>query len=146
MLYGWRRFLLRLFGAKIGKGVNILPSCRVWQPWNLSIGDFSCLSEDVECYTVDRISIGAQVVISQGSYLCTASHDISSPTMALVHSPIVIEQQAWVASRVFIGPGVSVGEGAIIAACSVVTKDVAPWAVVAGNPARFIKKRSIKKS
>lgn len=143
VLYGWRRFLLRLFGAKIGKGVNILPSCKVWQPWNLTMGDHSCLSEDVVCYSVDRISIGAQVVVSQGAFLCCASHDISSPIMELIYKPIVIGPQAWVAARAFIGPGVTVGEGAVVGACSVVTKDVEPWTVVAGNPAKFIKKRAI---
>ncbi|MEI7946285.1 MAG: WcaF family extracellular polysaccharide biosynthesis acetyltransferase [bacterium] len=143
LLYGWRRFLLRLFGAKIGKGVNILPSCKVWQPWNLTMGDHSCLSEDVVCYSVDRITIGAQVVVSQGAFLCCASHDISSPIMELIYKPIVIGPQAWVAARAFIGPGVTVGEGAVVGACSVVTKDVDHWTVVAGNPAKFIKNRAI---
>lgn len=141
--YGWRRFLLRLFGAKIGKGVNILPSCRIWQPWNLTMGDHSCLSENVDCYCVDRISIGAQSVVSQGAFLCTASHDIASPIMELTHNPIVIGAQSWIAARAFVGPGITVGEGAVVGACAVVTEDVAPWCVVAGNPAKFIKKRVV---
>lgn len=144
MLYGWRRFLLRCFGARIGKGVNILPSCKVWAPWNLTVGDFSCLSEDVDCYAVAAITIGRQAVISQGAFLCCASHDISSPIMELVSKPIVIGDNTWVAARAFVAPGVTVGEGAVVAACSVVTEDVAPWSVVAGNPARFIKKRTLK--
>ena len=143
MLYGWRRFLLRCFGAKIGKGANILPSCKVWAPWNLTMGDFSCLSEDVDCYTVDAITIGDQAVISQGAFLCCASHDISSPIMELVYKPIIIGNNAWVAARAFVAPGVTVGEGAVVGACSVVAGDVAPWSVVAGNPAKFIKKREI---
>lgn len=142
--YGWRRFLLRVFGAKIGKGVHVLPSCRIWQPWKLIIGDYSCLSEQVECYSVDHISIGDQVVISQGAFLCGASHDISSPIMELTYAPIVIESQAWVAARAFVGPGVIVGEGAVIGACAVVTKDVEPWTIVAGNPANVIKKRIVR--
>jgi putative colanic acid biosynthesis acetyltransferase WcaF len=144
MLYGWRRFLLRIFGAKIGKGANILPSCKVWAPWNLTVGDFSCLSEDVDCYAVDKITIGAQAVISQEAFLCCASHDISSPIMELTCKPVVIGDNAWVAARAFVAPGVTVGEGAVVAACAVVTEDVAPWSVVAGNPARFIKKRVLK--
>lgn len=143
VLYGWRRFLLRMFGAKIGKGVNVLPSCKVWQPWKLTMGDYSCLSEDVDCYSVDEVLIGDQVVVSQGAFLCCASHDISSPIMELTYKPIVIESQAWVAAKAFLGPGVTVGEGAVVGACAVVTKDVEPWAVVAGNPARFVKRRSI---
>lgn len=144
ILYGWRRFLLRLFGAKIGEGVHVLPSCKVWQPWNLAMGDHSCLSEDVECYSVDKITIGAQAVISQGAFLCCASHDISSPIMKLIHKPIQIGSQAWVAARAFVGPGVTIGEGAVIGACTVVIKDVEPWTVVGGNPAKFIKERELK--
>ena len=140
---GWRRFLLRLFGAKIGKGANILPSCKIWQPWKLNMGDYSCLSEDVDCYSVDNISIGEQAVVSQGAFLCCASHDITSPVMELTHKPIIIGAQSWVAARAFIGPGVIVGEGAVVGACSVVTKNVEPWTVVGGNPAKFIKKRII---
>ena len=143
MLYGWRRFLLRVFGAKIGKGANILPSCKVWAPWNLSIGNFSCLSEDVDCYSVDKITIGDQVVVSQGAFLCCASHDISSPIMELIHKPIVIGNNAWVAAKVYVAPGVNIGEGAVVGACSVVFKDVSAWSVVAGNPAKFIKKREL---
>jgi putative colanic acid biosynthesis acetyltransferase WcaF len=145
MLYGWRRFLLRLFGAKIGKGVSILPSCKVWAPWNLTIGDHSCLSENVDCYSVDTITIGTQVVVSQGAFLCCASHDISSPIMELIYKPIVIGDHAWVAARAFVAPGVTLGEGAVVGACAVVIKDVEPWTVVGGNPAKFVKNRELGK-
>lgn len=143
IMYGWRRFLLRLFGARIGKGANILPSCRIWQPWKLKMGEYSCLSEFVYCYSVDYITIGKQAVVSQGAFLCCASHDITSPIMELIHKPIIIGPQAWIAARSFIGPGVTIGVGAVVGACAVVTKDVEPWAVVGGNPAKFIKKREI---
>ncbi|MCB9721656.1 MAG: putative colanic acid biosynthesis acetyltransferase [Candidatus Omnitrophica bacterium] len=144
ILCGWRRFLLRCFGARIGKGASILPSCRIWLPENLSMGEYSCLSEKVDCYCVDKITLGNQAIVSQGTFLCTASHDIESPTMALTHKPIKIASQAWVAARAFVGPGVTVGEGAVVGACAVVTKDVAPWTVVAGNPAKRIGDRQIK--
>jgi putative colanic acid biosynthesis acetyltransferase WcaF len=108
------------------------------------MGDHSCLSERVECYSVDEIRIGSQVVVSQETFLCCASHDITSPIMELTYAPIVIGDNAWVASRAFVGPGVTVGEGAVVAACAVVTKDVEPWTVVGGNPAKFIKKRELK--
>lgn len=139
----WRKLLLRLFGAKLGKRSVVLSSCRIWQPWNLVVGDYSTLDERVECYSVDKIEIGSQCVVSQGTMLCCASHDITSPIMELTYKPIVIESQAWVAARAFIGPGVIIGEGAVVGACAVVTKDVEPWSVVAGNPARVIKKRVI---
>jgi len=144
VLYGWRRSLLRGFGAKIGKGVNILPSCRIWQPWNLTMGDYSCLSENVDCYSVDKITIGKQVVVSQGAFLCCASHDIESRIMELTYKPITIADNAWVAAEAFVGLGVTIGAGAVVGARAVVTKDVAPWTVVAGNPAKFIKNRVLK--
>lgn len=141
ILYGWRVFLLRLFGAKIGKRCHILPSCKVWQPWKLRMGDDSCLSEHVDCYAVDEVWIGDRVVVSQDAFLCCASHDISSPIMELTTAPIRIESNAWIAARAFVAPGVTIGEGAVVGACAVVTKNVPAWMVVAGNPARELKKR-----
>ena len=91
---GWRSFLLRVFGAKIGKGVNVMPSCRIWQPWKLEMGDYSCLSQRVDCYNVDWVRIGAQALVSQGAFLCTASHDISSKILELTTAPIMIGAQA----------------------------------------------------
>jgi len=107
------------------------------------MGDHSCFSENVDCYSVDNVTIGSQVVVSQGAFLCCASHDIESPIMELTYSPIVVHDNAWVAAGAFVGPGVTIGEGAVVGAHAVVTKDVEPWTVVAGNPARFIKKRKI---
>ena len=144
MFCGWRRFLLRLFGAKIGQGVHVLPSCKIWQPWKLTMGAHSCLAEHVDCYSVDQITIGDQVVVSQDAFLCCASHDITSTIMELTYAPIMIESQAWVAARAFVGPGVRIGEGAVVGACAVVTKDVESWTMVAGNPAKVIKRRMIK--
>lgn len=142
-MFKWRRFLLRLFGAKVGNAY-IRPSCKVWAPWNLKVGDGAALDEDVLCYCVAPITIGASAVVSREAFLCTASHDIHSPTHDLVTAPIEVGESAWVAARAFVGPGVSIGKGAVVAACSVVTKDVEPWTVVAGNPARFIKNRTIE--
>ena len=142
--YGWRAMLLRLFGAKIGSGCHISPSCRIWAPWNLTLGSLVALAEGVECYSVSPIIIGSKVSVSQRAYLCTASHDISTLHLELIHSPIEIDDHAWVCAEAFLGPGVSIGEGAVIAARACVVKDVEPYSVMAGNPARCIRKREIK--
>ena len=140
----WRIALLKLFGAKVRWSSNVLPSCRIWQPWQLTMGEYACLSEDVDCYTVAEIVIGAQTTVSQGVKLCTAGHDTSSRIMELTYAPIHIGANAWVAAWSTILPGVTIGEGAVVAAGAVVTKDVEPWTVVGGNPAKFIKKRVLK--
>jgi putative colanic acid biosynthesis acetyltransferase WcaF len=143
LCYGWRRFLLRIFGARIGVEAHIYPSVRIWAPWNLELGDYSALGHAVDCYSVDRVQIGSHVGVSQYSYLCTASHDISDPRLGLTHAPIVIGEAAWVAADVFVGPGVRIGAGAVVGARSSVFKEVAPWTVVCGSPARFLKKREL---
>jgi putative colanic acid biosynthesis acetyltransferase WcaF len=143
-MHWWRRMLLRAFGARIGKGSKVRSTCRIWLPRNLTMGSFSCLADDVDCYCVASITIGSHVTVSQGAFLCTASHDIAARDMRLTNAPIHIQSQAWVAARAFIGPGVTIGEGAVVGACAVVMKDVPPWTVVSGNPAKFIKKRELK--
>ena len=139
----WRIFLLRLFGAKIGKASWVMSSCEIWQPWNLVIGDYVSIAEHVVLYNVDTIMIGNQVVISREAFLCAASHDVTSPIMELTHAPIEIGSEAWIAARAFIVPGVKVGEGAVVAAAAVAAKDVPAWTVVAGNPAKVVKERKI---
>lgn len=146
VLFGWRRFLLRCFGAVIGKNARISPSVRVWAPWNLVVGDEVAIAHEVDCYCVDRLSIGDHATVSQYSILCTASHDISDPHMRLTTAPIVIGGQSWVCAGVFVSPGVTIGEGAVAGAMSVVTRNVEPWAVVVGNPARFLKTRELGSS
>ena len=142
----WRIALLKLFGAKVEWSSNVLPSCRIWQPWKLTMGAYACLSENVDCYTVDEIKIGAQATVSQGVKLCTAGHDISSKIMELTYAPITVGENAWVAGWSIVLPGVYVGEGAVVAAGAVVTKDVESWTVVGGNPAKVIKKRELRNS
>jgi putative colanic acid biosynthesis acetyltransferase WcaF len=142
-LHGWRRGLLRLFGAKVGEGSKIDPTCRIWAPWNLSVGSYTALAEQVDCYCVGRIEIGSKVAISQRAFLCTASHDIKSLRRPLIHASITIEDHAWVCAQAFVGPGVCIGKGAVVAAGAVVTKLVPDWEVVGGNPAKLIKTRSV---
>lgn len=143
-LNGWRCFLLRLFGAKIGARVKINGSAKVWQPWKLSIGNDSWIDGDVSLYSVDQINIGANVVVSNGAYICTASHDITSNVFELITKPITINDGAWVCAKATVLPGVDVGEGAVVALGAVATKSVRPWVVVGGNPAKEIGIRSIK--
>lgn len=142
LFHAWRRFLLRLFGAKIGEDAHPYPSVRIWAPWNLEMADHSCLSEYIDCYSVDKIYIGAHAVVSQYTFLCTASHNYDDPEFSLITAPINIGANAWVAADVFVGPGVTVGEGAIVGARSSVFKNVEAWTVVAGHPAKFIKNRN----
>lgn len=138
-LHGWRRMLLRLFGATIGAGAHPYPRARVWAPWNLTMGPGAALADDTDCYSVARITIGAAATVSQYSYLCSASHDIDAPGRPLVAAPIVIGDAAWVAADCFIGPGVTIGTGAVVAARSTVLRDVGPGEVVAGSPPRLIR-------
>ena len=141
---GWKRFLLRLFGAKIHPTAIVYSSAKVYYPANLEMEEYSCLASDVDCYNVALIRIGANTTVSQGACLCTASHDITNPLNQLITAPIVIEDQAWVAASAFVGMGVKIGQGAVVGARAVVFKDVEAWTVVGGNPAKFIKKRIIK--
>lgn len=142
-LNGWRRLLMRAFGAKVGKGVRLQGGAEIWQPWRIRIGANSWIDGTANLYSVDDIRIGHDAVISEEAYICTASHDLASKTFALTSAPIEIGDYAWICARAVILPGVKVGEGAVVAAGSVVTKDVEPWTVVGGVPAKFIKKREI---
>lgn len=145
-LHGWRRFLLRAFGARIGTGCRIAPSCRVWAPWNLTMGEFSALGDSVDCYSMGRITIGSKVAVSQRSFLCAGSHDIGLLSRPLVTGPIVIEDHAWVAAECFVHPNVLIREGAVIGARSVVTQDMPAWSVCVGHPCRKIKDRVLREA
>lgn len=144
LLHPWRNFLLRLFGARLGKAVHPYPSARIWAPWNLEMGDHACLSEGVDCYCVDTIRIGAHSTVSQYSFLCTASHDYTQAAMPLVTAPITIGKRVWITADVFIGPGVTIGDGAVITARSSVFTDIPPWVVARGNPAAPVKARVVQ--
>ena len=142
---GWKRFLLRLFGANIPASSCVYSSARIYYPANLVMGEHSCISSEVDIYNVAPIVIGDYVTISQKAYLCTASHDITDLAHPLTTKPIHIERCAWVAADAFVGMGVTIGEGAVVGARACVYKDVDPWTVVGGNPAKFLKKRELKK-
>ena len=140
----WRIFILRFWGAKIGKQCLVYANAKIWAPWNLEMKSYSLLGAKVDCYNQGKITIGTNSVVSQKSYLCASSHDIANSRLPLVLKPIVIGDQVWVAADAFIGPGVTVGEGAVVGARAAVFKDVEAWTVVGGNPARFIKRRVIE--
>lgn len=142
-LYAWRRMLLRVFGARLGRNTVVHSTAKIWAPWNLTMEDQSCLSHDVDCYTVDKIRLGARSVVSQGAFLCTASHVLDDIAMPLVTSPIEVYADAWIAARAYVAPGVTIGRGAVVGACAVVTRDVGELEIVAGNPARTIGRRKL---
>ena len=141
-----RRALLRLFGARVGRGAQIMPSVRIWAPWNLSVGDHAAVSHGVDLYAVDRIEIGAHATISPRAFLCTATHDIDHPNMPLRTAPIRIGAGAWVCAEAYVHPGVAIGADAVAGVRAVVLRDVPPGQVVGGNPAKFLRMRNIEKA
>jgi putative colanic acid biosynthesis acetyltransferase WcaF len=138
-LMAWRRFVLRAFGAEIDHTARIYPGARIWAPWNLSVGKMVGVGDGADLYSQGRIRLDDFAVISQEACLCTATHDYRRPEFPLVTAPIVVGRRAWVAARAFVHPGVTIGEQSVVGACAVVISDVAPFTIVAGNPARVIK-------
>jgi putative colanic acid biosynthesis acetyltransferase WcaF len=144
ILNGWKLFLLRCFGAKLHKTSVVYSGAKIYAPWNLEMGEYACIASGVDCYNADKIKIGAHSTISQKASLYTASHDITTSDHKWFSAPVIIEDQVWIAAESFIMMGVTIGEGAVVGARAAVFKDVEPWTVVGGNPAKFIKKREIK--
>ena len=142
--FGWRSFLLRLFGARVGRGTHIYNSATIYMPWKFEIGDQSSVGEHAYIYNLGPITIGSRTTISQRAHLCAGTHDFTDPALPLLKPPIVIEDQAWICADAFVGPGVTIGEGAIVGARAVAMKNVGPWDIVAGNPARVVKTRTIR--
>jgi putative colanic acid biosynthesis acetyltransferase WcaF len=135
---------LRAFGAKIGRGVVIKPQVKITFPWKLDIGDYVWLGEECWLLNLDRITIGSNVCISQRVFLCTGNHNYRLRTFDLIVKPITIEEGAWLGAGCGVGPGVKIGTHAVLAACSVMTSDMEPWGIYQGNPAVFIKRRSLE--
>lgn len=142
----WRIMILRLFGAHIHPSANIYASAKIWAPWNLIMEKGTCIGPDVICYNQDIIILEEGAIVSQHCYLCTASHDITKLNRPLITAPITIKRKAWVASDAFVGMGVTVGEFAVIGARACAYKDVEPYTVVGGNPAKLLKVRNINKT
>lgn len=143
-VYVLRAGLLRLFGCRTSWKVGLAASCRIERPWDVTLREFCSIGPRVHLYNLGAISIGKRTIISQDAYLCAGTHDYTDPRYPLLRQPIRIGDDAWVCAGAFIGPGVTIGDGAVVGARAVVTRDVAPWTVVAGNPAREIKKRELR--
>lgn len=143
-LHGFRAMLLRLFGARLGRNCHVYPGARVWAPWSVQMGDDCGVGNGVTLYSMAPITLGDRVVISQGAHLCAGTHDHESPDFQLYARPITIEADAWLCAESFVGPGVRVGEGAVLGARGVAVRDLEPWTVYAGNPCRAVKQRRLR--
>lgn len=140
-MYGWRRFLLRRFGAKVGKGVILRPGVHTQFPWKVSIGDYSWIGDDVVLYSLGDIRIGNNVVVSQKTYLCTGSHKYTSTAFDIFSLPIVLEDECWLATDVYVAPGVTIGRGTVVGARSSVFKSLPAGTICTGSPAKPIRNR-----
>jgi len=141
--FRWRALLLRLFGAKVGENVHIYPSCIIYLPWMLEVGDRASIGEWALIYNLGLVRVGADSAISHGAHICAGSHDYLDPVLPLLRLPVTIGAGAWVCSQAFVGPGCMVGEGAVVGARAVVVSDIPSWSVVAGNPAKVVKRRVV---
>ena len=139
----WRLLLLRLFGAQVEWDANVYASVKIWAPWMLQMGHRACLGPEVICYNQDWVVLENEAVVSQYSYLCTAGHDVNMMNTAdksLITAPIILKSKSWIGARSVIGMGVEIGKGAVVGATASVYKNVEPWTVVGGNPAKALKK------
>lgn len=141
IFWGWRRWMLRMFGASVGANVHIHPTVRIAVPWNLAMGSHASAGDRAIIYNLGLVTIGAAATISQGAHLCAGTHDYRRADMPLVKSPISIGEGAWVCADAFVGPGVTIGDYAIVGAGCVALRDVEAWTIVTGNPARVTGKR-----
>lgn len=133
--YAWRRWLLRLFGARVGNDVIVRQTARITYPWKVTLGDHCWVGDHAELYSLYPITVGRHAVVSQRSYLCSATHDHEDLTFPLSGAPIIIGDEAWVATDCFLAPGVHIGKGSIVAARSTVLRNVPDAVIVAGHPA-----------
>lgn len=139
--YSWRRFLLRLFGAKVARSAKIYPGVEVWYPRNLRMSPYSCLGRGVVCYSMARVMLEPYALVSQRAHLCCGTHDLDDLDFQLKAKPICIGRNAWVAAEAFVGPGVTLAEGAVLGARGCSFRDLDSWAVYVGNPAHKVRER-----
>jgi putative colanic acid biosynthesis acetyltransferase WcaF len=137
----WRIFLLRLFGASISYSAYVYPSVIIWAPWNLEMEDYATLAGGVNCYNIAKVTLKKRAIVSQFAFLCTGTHEYRDPAFPLVAKPIEIGHRAWICGAAFVGPGVSVGDGTVLAAASVAFRSLESWQVYVGNPAVILTAR-----
>lgn len=140
----WRLFLLRIFGAKIDGRPFVYSTAQIYAPFLLTLSEGATLGPYSEVYNLGPVFLGERVTVSQQTLICNGTHDLADPVLPLLIGEVVIGDDVFIGARAFVMPGVKIGEGAVVGACAVVTKDVEPWTVVAGNPACFIKKREMR--
>ena len=140
-LHAWRSFLLRLFGAQMGPNCHFYPRGKVWAPWNLTCEEAACLGDGAEIYNPSPVHMGSHSIISQQAYICCATHDYNHPAFPLISFPSRLGAYSWVCARAVVMPGVNLGDGAVLGLASVATRDLEPWSVYAGAPARKVKMR-----
>ncbi|MDO9405023.1 MAG: putative colanic acid biosynthesis acetyltransferase [Polaromonas sp.] len=145
-MHRWRVWLLNLFGAHVNANAHVYGSARIWYPPNLIMATGACMGPSVTCYCMAKISFGRGAIVSQGSHLCAGMHDIEDPSFQLLVKPIGIGDHAWIATEAFIGPGVNVGDHAVIGARAVLFRNADAHGVYVGNPAQPIKKRLLEKN
>ena len=143
-LRAWRRFLLRLFGAEVAPSAVVYGSARVWLPSNLKLGRHACIGPGVNVYNMANITFAEYAIASQRVHLCAGTHDIEDENFQLKSRPITIGARAWIAAEAFVGPGVSIGEGAVLGARACAFRDLEPWTVYTGNPAQVLRKRNVR--
>lgn len=142
----WRAWILRFFGAKIGKGCHIYPDVQIWAPWNLICHDYVGVGDRAILYNMAQIELGERVVISQGAHLCTGTHDYQNKNFPVITSPITIGQESWIGAEAFILPGITIEEGVVVGARSVVTHNMPAWMICVGHPCKPIHKRILNQT
>ncbi len=142
-LHRWRRWILCLFGAQIGRSAHVYGSARIWSPANLVLGERAAIGRKANIYSMGPIKIGSYAVISQGAHLCSGTHDVNDPNFQLQVRPVNIGDRAWIAAEAFVGPGVTVGTGAVLGARGCAMRDLQPWTIYGGNPAEILGSRKL---
>jgi putative colanic acid biosynthesis acetyltransferase WcaF len=138
-MHAWRALILKAWGAKLGARCHVYSTAIIWAPWHLTLADDACIADTAEIYNVARVTLGRRAIVSQGAFLCTASHDHRRQDFQLLTGPIQLGERAWVAARAIILPGITLGDYAVAAAGSVVTRDIPTGCTAAGNPARIVR-------